>query len=327
MSKKRKDLIYINGVCKSAENRLIGKDRLTAMAEAKSLADAFSVLSETGFGGENDVQAEQFETLIRKEEDLLAAFVREYAPNDKTEKFCLIPYDFFNAEVAVKCSFLNHDALGYMSVEGIYTHEQIKEFVLNDGAPCDTEQLKRAIALSNQSLKSGCGGMTVGNIFVKQKFDCLAELTKGTYLYDIVKKRADALNIFLALRSCDLQTAKEARINIGCVDDECLSALVSLKKDVIEKAFDGKAQSAKKLALDALSAKLKGEPFVDSEREYSDYGAARMIASRFTETDGTKPFMLYYYKRKNEIACVRTVLTGKANGLDEEKIKRRLLSV
>jgi vacuolar-type H+-ATPase subunit C/Vma6 len=52
-----------------------------------------------------------------------------------------------------------------------------------------------------------------------------------------------------------------------------------------------------------------------------------MIDGRYTENGGTYPFMLYYFKRKNEIACVRTVLTGKANGLLSDEIKRRLITV
>ena len=50
-----------------------------------------------------------------------------------------------------------------------------------------------------------------------------------------------------------------------------------------------------------------------------------MIANRYLENMGTNPFVLYYLKRKNEIACARTILTGKANGLDSEQIKRRII--
>ena len=82
----------------------------------------------------------------------------------------------------------------------------------------------------------------------------------------------------------------------------------------------------KDLALLGVDAVANGKPIVDLERQLSSLEAQRMIDGRYVEQSGTYPFMLYYFKRKNEIACVRTILTGKANGLDGEQIKRRLIT-
>ncbi len=325
MNKKRKDVIFITGVCKSSETKLLGKERLNRMAEAKSLADAFSCVKETPFGGGEFCEAEDFESLIAKEQILLCDFVREYAPSDEIENFCLAPLDFYNAEVAVKCDFLHLDAQKYFDAQGLYSYRQISEIVsgLNKNV---IPELICAVEESKTQLTKGAGGMKTGNIFALKKYEYLLRITKNDYLSDIVKRQIDALNISVALRCDDYESAKQQIIPVGNIDDKRLNALVSLKKEEIEKAFASNSE-LKNLALGAVSAKLKGEPFVSLEREYLSYGAQRMIDSRFTEQSGTKPFMLYYFKRKNEIACVRTILTGKANGLEPERIKQRILSV
>lgn len=325
MSKKRKSIIYITGVCKSSETKLIGEQKLIRMAETKSLEDAFSCLKESSFGGGEFCEAENFESLISTEEKLLCDFVREYAPNDMIENFCLAPLDFYNAEVAVKCNFLKREPSGYYGTFGLYTAEKIQKIL--DGEQKDViPELVSAINQAKQLLGSGAGGMMVGNIFAIKKFEYLLKITKGSYLFDIVKRSIDAINISVALRCDDLQTAKQSLIPMGDITDRRVNALISLKKEQIQKEFKDD-ERLKALALQAVSAKLSGEPFVALEREYLSYGAKRMIDSRFTELEGTNPFMLYYFKRKNEIACVRTILTGKANGLDSDKIKQRLLTV
>ena len=87
-------------------------------------------------------------------------------------------------------------------------------------------------------------------------------------------------------------------------------------------AFAG--SGLKELAIKSLKAACDGKPLVELEKEINSGAAKRMYDGRFTEQSGTLPFVAYVLRRMYEIACVRTILSGKTNGLDGERIAERL---
>lgn len=354
MNKKYPNISYIIAVCKSQENNLVGKDRIFRMAESSSLKDALSVLHESSFGAsECGDFGLNFDELIRAEEKNTADFVREYSPTDDCLNFCLLPYDFYNAEVLVKCAFTEYEAEKYLGVEGVfkidflkqevdkvygecfaekYTDEKNSEKIKNDNSAKKEEefvvlpkQLKSAIKQSVLALKNGEGSLSVSVIFSRAKYACLLSLTKHAYLKDILVKEIDALNLSVILRSDNKVVAESMFIDGGTFTEDQKEALYNKDKKAAQECFtDGEFKNQVMRALDDI---LNGQPLVELERYKNSLGAGRMIDGRFVEQTGTMPFMLYVLKRKNEIACVRTVLTAKANGRTVEDIKKRLLRV
>lgn len=355
MNKKYPNISYIIAVCKSQENNLVGKDRIFRMAESSSLKDALSVLHESSFGAsEYGDFGLNFDELIRAEEKNTADFVREYSPTDDCLNFCLLPYDFYNAEVLVKCAFTEYAAEKYLGIEGVFKIDFLKQEVDKIYGECFVEkyaeeknsekiksdnsakkekeelvvlpkQLKGAIKQSVLALKNGEGSLSVSVIFSRAKYACLLSLTRHAYLKDILVKEIDALNLSVILRSDDKTIAESMFIDGGTLTKDQKEALYNRDKKAAQDSFaDGEFRDQVMRALDDI---LNGQPLVELERYKNSLGAGRMIDQRLVEQTGTMPFMLYVLKRKNEIACVRTVLTAKANGRTVEDIKKRLLRV
>lgn len=319
----KKPTNYINAVCKSKEQKLLGAERLNRMAEASSLEEAFAILRENNFfGGEISCSASEFTSLIANEQKRLNQFLLEYAPNDECKIFCLSSLDFYNAEVLVKCEFNKLDHSKFIGLEGLYTLQQLKDELLKGNGNFPKE-LVGAVNESKNALENGFGGMTVGGIFSKALYAYLLRVIHTDYLKQIIKKEIDLLNLSIALRCEDAQTANSLYIS-GSLSMECFSALIKRDESAVNSLI---APYLRDLAIKCIRLCKEGKPLIELERKLSSIGADRMIAERYTELSGSNPFILYYYRRKNEIICARMVLTGKQNGLDPEQIKRRMVSV
>lgn len=324
MSVNKRSIDYINSICKYREQKLVGAERLTRMAEASGLEEAFDILCESDFGGDKlSFTANDFDSLIQREELLSCEFVKEFAPSKEIENYFLIPYDFYNAEVIVKCLFLNSDPRAFTPISGTVDLEELIAKINNDDLKTLPKELANAIKDGKTALKEGKGGAVVGAIFLKAKNNYFNANLKVKYLREIVKAESLLINVATCLRAKKIEIASEQLLSFGAIESEQIKALCELNEQAVSKAFNGSL--FKDIIVKSTLLAKQGKPLVELENFISSFGASRMIANRYTENMGTNPFVLYYLKRKNEIACVRTVLTGKANGLDVEQIKRRII--
>lgn len=325
MKTKFKTVEYVNGICASREKDLVGKERIFRMADAENLTSAYEILRETAFGGENSLPATEYATLIDCEEERLLKFVKEYAPSQEILSFCLIEKDFYNAEVLVKGQHIKTDCTNLLESEGLYSVEQITSLVNGEENKEICKELKNAVRESKIALNDGKGGMAVGSIFTNYKFAFLKKTVKSGYLAKLLTKQIDGINLCALLRAGDYQLAKEQIIAGGTLKEQQMVSISSRDLSLIKKALSD--HYLKEIALKGAVCVADGKPLIDVERELSSLYANRMEEGKYTEQSGSFPFMRYYIRRKNEIACVRTVLTGKANSLDADQIKRRLITV
>ncbi len=324
MSAVNKSIDYINSICKYREQKLLGRERIMRMAEAENLQTAFDILCESDFGGDKlSLSVNDYERLMQAEELLLCDFVKEFAPTKEIEKYCLHSYDFYNAEVIVKGEFIGQDYSSLLSIEGLISIQTLTNALKTNNFSLLPEELASAISQSKSALESGKGGMVVGSIFLKKKNEYLDWILKTSYLREIFSAETLLTNVATCLRAKRVEIAREQILKSSDLSEEIVKALCDLNEDKIKKYFE--KSPFKEIVLKAVNQAKQGKPLVELENFISSFGAGRMIANRYLENMGTNPFVLYYLKRKNEIACARTILTGKANGLDGEEIKRRII--
>ena len=323
MNNNKKNTNYITAVCKSNENKLLGAERLRRMAEASSLQESFAILREnTYFGGEGDYSYNDFALLLKNEEKRLNDFVKEYLPDEECKCFCLYPDDFYNAEVLVKCEHLKLSPEKFLGQEGAFSVEQLEELLKGQGKfPLE---LKRAVVDAKKALENGFGGMSVGKIFSKALYACLLRSVKSKYLKQLIKQEIDILNLSIALRCDSYDFAKDFFISGTTLSTECLKAVCEKNESAVKALIP---QHLSDIALESIRVAKDGKAFVSLEKKAGSLKVERMLEKRYEEIEGNNPFILYYCLRKNEIACVRTVLTGKQNGLDGDLIKLRMVTV
>ena len=195
MKTQRKTIDFINAVCASKTKKLVGKERLRRMVESDSLQVAFEILRESAFGGDISLSYREYEKLIENEELLLCEFVKEYAPSDELESFCLISYDFYNALAILKSKFAKMDYKDYVQTEGLYLIEDLNNLVENGNGTVFPKELVKAVENGKVLLENGGGGMSVGALFVRAKFDFLKRITKQKYLKELLDLKIDGINL------------------------------------------------------------------------------------------------------------------------------------
>lgn len=332
MNKTKKSITYITAACKAAENSLLGKDRIKRMTEAASEKEALSVLKESAFGGESSGDAD---ALIRSEERRTLDFAREYAPDEACLAFCLLPYDFYNAEAVVKSIYNGYPAEKYVGENGLFTVEELvaaakgeslKKGEVSKESGEDAREMPKelinAIGQAQAALENGGNGVVTGTIMKRAEYAAMLRLCKHGYLKEMLVAKLDAINVSVCLRAGNEEVAKSQLISGGSLTSAQIAALCQKDEKAVLAAFSGSPM--KEVVLKSLKASTEGKPLVELEKEINGAAAKRMYDGRYTEQSGTMPYTAYVLRRLYEIACVRTILSGKTNGLDGERIAERL---
>lgn len=323
MNKTNKNVTYITAACKAAENKLLGSERIRRMAEASTEKEAYAVLRETSFGGGTD--STDSEDIIKAEEKLLLDFVREYAPDESCLAFCLLPYDFYNAEAVVKCLYTGNDTAKFVGAEGLFTVEELANAAssLGEGAKSDIpRELISAMREAKAALETGKNGVTTGAIFKKAEYACLLGKCKHGYMREMLVDKIDSINVSVCLRSGSSSVAKSQIIDGGTLTEKQIEALCLKDEKAVAESFAN--SKLKDVVVSSVRAANDFKPLVDLEKEINCGAAKRAYDGRYTEQSGTVPFTAYYLRRLYEITCVRIILSGKTNGLDGALISKRL---
>lgn len=312
---------------------MLGKDRIKRMTEAASEKEALSVLKESAFGGDCSGDAD---ALIRSEERRTLDFAREYAPDEACLAFCLLPYDFYNAEAVVKSIYNGYPTEKYVGVNGLFAVEELiavakGESVKNDelskiaasnDTPIMPKELVNAVKQAQTALENGGNGVDTGAIMKRAEYAAMLRLCKHGYLKEMLVAKIDAINVSVCLRSGSEGVAKSQLIGGGTLTSAQISALCLKAEKAVRSEFE--KSPLKEVVLKSLKASVEGKPLVELEKEINGAAAKRMYDGRYTEQSGTMPYVAYVLRRLYEIACVRTILSGKTNGLDGERIAERL---
>lgn len=326
MNKTKKNVTYITATCKAAENKLLGSDRIRRMADSATEKEAYAVLRETSFGG--GIDSIDSEDIIKAEERLLLDFVREYVPDESCLAFCLLPYDFYNAEVVTKCLYTGNDVAKFVGTEGLFTVEELINAASSSVGDVRTDiprELISAMREARAALVDGKNGVVTGAIFKKAEYACLLDKCKHAYIREMLVDKIDAINVSVCLRSENFSVAAAQTIGGGTLTEKQIEALCLKDEKEVSAAFAN--SKMKDVVVSSVRAAKDFKPLVDLEKEINCGAAKRAYDGRYTEQSGTLPFTAYFLRRLYEITCVRIILSGKTNGLDGTLISKRLKSL
>lgn len=313
------DSLFTNGVIAVREKNLLG-DKLIRLAEG-SYVDAARAVSESGFG--SGAESRDGESLCRAEEEALDKFVREYAPDNLSKEYFLLPRDFHNAKAVIKAEILGEPADNMLAPEGLISPQILFDAVSSEDFSLLPEYL--AEPLKAALLKRGeITGAEIGALFDGAEFKYLKKITRRSRaLKKAVENKADRLNILTALRAPNEQIAEKYYLEGGSVKKERLSEIFA-GGERAAKAFSGTPLADfYKLA---YAAKEKSLPFTDAEK-VAESAEVDYFAQNKYGLEGKQPFLYYVFRRKAEIADVRILLVCLNAGLPPQEIKRRLRSI
>ncbi len=326
MSKiKDTDYLSVSAWLRAMENRLLNRERMERMLEARSDDDAVKVLSECGYGEMGALSGSALDALTAKARSELYRQLKDAAPDPRLVEVFQMKYDYHNAKVLLKAQAVGAQAAGLLMEGGRWSAGAVREAFQKDDLREFTPVFQQAVDQAREVLRAGGDPQQADFALDRAYFEEMRQTAKASesaFLQGYVELLTDAVN----LRSC----VRAARMGKG---GEFLSQVllpggsVSVR-DLADRKSDLAALFRSTPLADAaalgagLSAPGSGE-LTGFERACDNAVTAYLAQAKRTPF-GERVVIGYVYARESELTAIRTILSGRMAGLSADTIRERL---
>ncbi|HHX75477.1 MAG TPA: V-type ATP synthase subunit C [Firmicutes bacterium] len=321
---------YAVGRIKVMETRLLDRDRIERMVEAKSADEALKVLGESEY---SDYLAEladvyEYEKILYAELLRIYRELRRLSPEEKIIAFFARKYDYHNLKVLFKAAHLKEQrpelllpGLGNIPLDELVRAVSEEDF---RNLPPQMQETAQKLA---EKLESGFDPQLVDLWLDQALFKELAaevQRSKIKYLQDYFSALVDLTNIKTFLRVRRMQRAKSFLAAVllpgGSLD---LLAMLDLT-DPLEVIVDRLASLPyAQVVAEGVQLFQQTGTLTRYEKLADNFLLERVRQAKYV-TLGPEPVIGYLLAKENEIKIIRIVLTGKINRLPVAEIRERL---
>ena len=313
------DTIYAVARVRSKELSLLTRQDIDQLFSCKTYDECLRILHDKGWGTGEDSSSE---ALLRAEEEKTWAFLREITEDLTPFRVLLIPTDYNNLKAAVKCVVTNVEPHHVFLPGGTVEPETMMRCVReNDFSPLPPQMAEAADNAYHTLLHTEDGQLC--DVILDRA--CLLEVQAAGKEagHELLAQYAELLvaisDIKVAMRAC---RTKKSRAFL----DSALAPCATL--DIGELA----AAACKEP--EDIFAYLSSTPYSDAAEEmkvsysafekWCDNQVMELIGEQKSNPFTIGPLFAYVLARRNEIACVRIILSGKLNHLDADMIRERM---
>ena len=325
---KLKDTEYlsISARVRAMENRLLTRERMERMVEARSDEDAAKVLLECGYGELPTLTPGALDELLAKARGAVFADLRASVPDPGLLDVFQMKYDYHNAKVLIKAEAMGNDGARLLMDGGRYPRDKLADGYRRDDLRDLNDRFRRAIAEARELLASSGDPQRSDFVLDRAYFEEMAQAARdlgSDFLLGYVKLSIDVVNLRSVVRAARMNKGTEflAQVLIpgGNVD---VRALASAKSGDLESAFRA-GRLAEAAALGASLASPEGGALTAFEKACDDAVTGYLAQARRIPF-GEHPIIGYLYAREAEITAIRTIMSGRMAGLSGERIRERL---
>lgn len=323
MSETTSSYPFASASIKAIEHKLITKEKLVRLIEAKDFGAAMRLLAEYGYG--HGVSQTAFEPLIDKELKGADALLESLSPSDVFTHIMRAERDYHNLKVIIKTLMRVESLEDLKLVPGNFKVETLKRAITENDYRELSATMKEALLYIDKQFAvvsdASIVGVAMDRAYAKE-VEMLTAQMDDPVVSAYFEAFFDITNIIALLRVRAAGAGKEA------YDRACLRG-GHISKRALMDAFDAaddvviaKGGYAGILA-DAYSAFQKTGSLYMLEKARDDYLIALLQSSR-SDIFGIGPLMAYYIAKQREAAAVRMVMTAKQGGIDPEVVTQRL---
>ena len=303
------------------ETRLLNRDRMDRMIEARDTGDAMKVLTECGYpeGGNLDAVLAQARAEVFR--DMASA-----SPEPRLVELFQLKYDYHNAKTLIKAQVVGTDPQRLLMPGGRYAPEKLLEAWHREDLRDCSETFRRGIAAAQSTRAETRDPQLADLILDRTCYQEMAQLAKdldSAYLQGYVRLAVDVANLRTAVRVArmgrETDFLRQALLPGGNVSEQTIAAAHGeALGDVFRSGPLGKAAEAGARLTQPGSGALTA-----FERECDNALTAYLAASRRIPF-GEQAVVGYLYAKENELTAIRTIFAGRAAGLDGDTIRQRL---
>ncbi len=323
--KKDTDYLAISARIHAMETRLLTRERMDRMIDAKELREAARVLTECGYGELSELSSAGLEEALGAAQ---AALFRDLSGTVDSALLDVFrcKYDYHNAKVLVKAEALETCADGLLAGGGRYESAALAESFRRDSLSGCSDTFAAAVAQARKALAAAGDPQQADFILDRACFTeqaALAERSGSTFLRGYVAVLADAANLRAAVRAARLNKGAEFLSQVlvpgGNVRPDAIAAA---RGSALEQLFAGGPLAA--AAVEGASKCAPGSGHLTEFERLCDDAVMDYVAAGKRVPFGEEPVLGYLYAREAEQTAIRIIMTGRMAGLPGAVIRGRL---
>ena len=323
MSHRKKDTDYlaISARIRAMENKLLTRERMDRMIEARDEGEAMKLLAECGYDESAGLDAALAKARAEVFQDM-----EQGAPDPRLVEVFQIKYDYHNAKTILKAQAVGADPVRLLLAGGRYNPIQLWEDWRREALSGVSEQFRRAMEQAQAALVQGRDPQQADLLLDRACYGEMARLAaelKSSFLQGYVRLSVDVANLRAAVRvyrmGKEAEFLRQVLLPGGNVSEQAIAAA---RGDTLGEAFRS-GPLAHAAELGAKLAQPGGEPLTAFERECDNALTAYLAAARRVPF-GEETVIGYLYAKEQEFTAIRAIFAGRAAGLDGDTIRSRL---
>ena len=303
------------------ENRLLTRERMDRMIDAKDLGEARKVLAECGYPEGVSLDAALAQARAETFQDLEKA-----VPDPRLVEIFQLKYDYHNAKAILKARATGAEAERLLLPGGRYDPRELLEGWRREELGGCSGLFQRAAVRARDALAQEHDPQRADLILDRACFEEMAGLAReldSDFLKGYVRLSVDAANLRAAVRvhrmGKEADFLRQVLLPGGNVSEQAIAAA---RGDALGEVFrSGPLSRAAEMG--AQLVQRGAGPLTAFERECDNAVTAYLAAARRVPF-GEEPVLGYLYAKEAELTAVRTIFAGRAAGLDGDTVRRRL---
>lgn len=307
------------------ENKLLNKQTLIQMAEAKSADDSLRLLLEAGYGESGlNINARDFEGILKSELAKTYSLMRELSVEENFIDIFLYKNDYHNLKVLIKKDITELKDTDYLVDGGTIEIDTLIQAVENKNSNSFSELPKIMAKAAKDAVdiySKTQNGQMIDIILDKAVFESMmetAKLNKNDFIIKYVLKLCDLTNLKSFMRIKRMGKGFDLFKNVYIKEG-------SISLDVFATAFNSEniASGFKTTAYSTLCENGMSSGFTVFEKLCDNYIMDYVKSAKYQALT-LEPLVAYLYAKESEIKTVRIIMTSKINNINAETIKERL---
>ena len=315
----QQDFTYAVARIRFRETKLLSDTDLNALLMSSDVDAVMRLLRDKGWGDNTDCRPEE---LLALEENKLWEFINETVDDISVLNFLLIPNDYHNLKVILKCITRDLEPDSMLIEDSVEDAQAIYKAIKSREYGDLPEYLQEVAQDAMTTLLQTSDGQLCDIIVDKACMEHVYRLGKESKS-DIIRLYCElfvaAADIKIAIRCANtkkkLDFIRRALAECDTLDVERLAQAACEGKDEVI-AYLGTTEY--RSAVEAIETSMSA-----FEKWCDDYMTNAMKPQKW-EPFGIGPVVAYIIARQNEIKAVRMILSAKLNNLSENTIKERL---
>lgn len=323
---KDTDYLTISARIRAMENRLLTRERMERMLDARTDDEAVKVLSECGYGELPALTHAGLDELLSNARTALYGELKGAVPDRRLVDVFQMKYDYHNAKTLIKASAVGAEPDRLLMDGGRWPAARIKEAYQRDNLRDFTDPFRRAVVQARELLNGGGDPQLADFVLDRAYFAEMAEAAKAVgspFLEGYVRLLIDAANLRSAVRAARMGKGSDFLNQVllpgGSVE---VHTLTSGKGNDLAALFRAGPLSEAAAAGAALTAPGSGE--LTAFERLCDNAVMGYLAQARRIPFGEQAVIGYLYARETEFTAIRTILSGRMAGLDGDTIRERL---